>query len=67
MAFIYINNMLHILNLKDPASFLIWQIFSIYQGFNREPSDQADDIPMCQCASPQQANVICTLTVSLKL
>ena len=35
-------------NLKDPASFLIGYIFSLYQGLKARPSDlETDDIPMC--------------------
>ena len=44
--------MVYILNLKDPESFLIPYMFSLYQGLNRRPSDvEADDIPICHLAS----------------
>ena len=44
--------MLYILSLKDPTSFLILQIFILYQGLNWRFSDpETDDIPMCQNAS----------------
>ena len=37
--------MVYILNLKDPASFQIQLIFSLYLGLNQGPSDpEADDI-----------------------
>ena len=44
--------MVNILNLKDPAPFLIQQIICLYLGLNQGPSDPAaDDIPMCHRAS----------------
>ena len=44
--------MVYILNLKDPASFLIQLIFSLYQGSIWGHSDpEADDTPMCHQAS----------------
>ena len=44
--------MVYILNLKDPASFIIRYIFSVYQGLNWGPSDpETDDVPMCHRAS----------------
>ena len=48
----YKNNMMFILNLKDPPLFLIQYIFCLYQGLNWGPSvPEADYIPMCHYAS----------------
>ena len=48
---------MYILKLKDPASFLIQQIFSIYPGLNLRPSaPEADDIQMCHRASLNNKN-----------
>ena len=45
---IYTNNMVYILNLKDPASFIIQWILSLHLGLNRGHSDpETDDIPLC--------------------
>ena len=44
--------MVYIYILKDPPSFIIEKMFSLYPGLNRVPSDpEADDIPMCNHAS----------------
>ena len=52
MPQLYTNFMVYILNLKNPASFLIQIFFSLYQGFNQGPLDpEADDIPMYHYAS----------------
>ena len=43
---------LYILNLIDPASFLIQKILSLHWSLKKTPSDPvADDIPMCHHAS----------------
>ena len=42
-----------ILNLKDPASFIIQYILGLYRSLNWGPSDPvAHDMPMCHRASP---------------
>ena len=38
-------NMVYILNLKGPVSFVIQYLFSLYRGLNRGPSDT--NVPLC--------------------
>ena len=50
---VYFESLLYQIKIKDPASFLIQLIFSLYQGLKRGPSGpKADDKPMCRHASP---------------
>ena len=54
--------MVYIFNLKDPSSFTMQSILSLYQGLNQGPPDpEADDISMCHGASPN--TILCLLVI----